>query len=294
MELPWKSLEIKSGHHLDLDKFETSSKVSEPDQKMLRKFLDDDISYISKFQNRLYAENRQALLIIMQGMDAAGKDSAIKHMLTGVNPQGVDVVSFKHPSTEELEHDYLWRHYAKLPIHGKITIFNRSHYENVLIARVHPELVLAERLPGIDSINKIDPKFWKRRYRQINDFERTISENGITILKFFFHLSMKEQRKRFLERIENPEKHWKFSSADMKERGYWKLYLSAYEMALKHTSTKIAPWYIIPADDKWYAHLLIGKVMTHTMRKMHPAFPIPDKKEEAEILLAKKELEKKS
>ncbi|HUX84966.1 MAG TPA: PPK2 family polyphosphate kinase [Chitinophagaceae bacterium] len=292
MDLPLKKLEITSGHHFNLKDFDTSSGEKLPVPEELKKLLAEDITAISKLQNRLYAENRQALLIIMQGMDAAGKDSAIKHIMTGVNPQGVDVVSFKHPSDEELDHDYLWRHYIKLPAHGKITIFNRSHYENVLITRVHPNLITAEKLPGIRGPRDIRPQFWQTRFRQINDFERTVTENGTTILKLFFHLSRKEQRKRFLERIENPEKHWKFSSADLKERGFWKEYHHAYEAAIKHTSTKRAPWFIIPSDDKWYAHLLIGKIIFRALQKMNPAYPALDQQEELRITRAKKILDK--
>ena len=198
-----------------------TSGIKQPSKKDLKARLSKDIKAIAKLQYKLFAENRQSLLIILQGMDSAGKDGTIKHIMSGVNPQGVLVYSFKHPSALELEHDYLWRHTQKLPEHGQITIFNRSHYENVLISKVHPEFVLAERLPGIDSIDKIDKHFWNRRYEQINDFEKNIAESGTQILKFFLHLSKEEQRIRFLERIENKEKHWKFSSNDITERKFW-------------------------------------------------------------------------
>jgi PPK2 family polyphosphate:nucleotide phosphotransferase len=255
--------------------------------------LAKDVEEIAKYQNKLYAENRQSLLIILQGMDSSGKDGTIKHIMHGVNPQGVNVCSFKHPSDLELEHDYLWRHAIKLPARGQITIFNRSQYENVLISKVHPTFVLAERIPGIDHVKKIDTNFWKQRYEQINNFETNIVQNGTQVLKFFLHLSKEEQRKRFLARIEQKEKHWKFSSADITERGFWDQYQDAYEQALQHTSTKDAPWYIIPADDKLYAHSQIGKIILETLKAMDPAFPAIDKKEKALMDQAKKELTKK-
>jgi len=227
-------------------------------------------------------------------MDSAGKDGTIKHIMSGVNPQGVLVHSFKHPSELELEHDYLWRHAQKMPERGQITIFNRSHYENVLISKVHPQLVLAERLPGIDSTDKIDKAFWNRRYKQINYFEKNMIQNGTQVLKFFLHLSKQEQCKRFLERIENKEKHWKFSSNDVTERDFWTDYQTAYEQALKHTSTKAAPWYIIPADDKPHAHLIIGRIIVEKLKTMNPCFPLIDKKEKEYMNQAKEKLMKEN
>lgn len=246
---------ISSDKDFSLKDFRTDSPFSQPENLEGQK--QHDSKKIAQFQNVLYAENRQALLIIFQGMDASGKDSSIRHIMSGVNPQGVVVTSFKHPSALELSHDYLWRHYLKLPEQGQIGIFNRSQYENVLISKVHPELVLAERIPGITKVSQVNEKFWKNRYRQIRTFEETINENGTQILKFFLHLSKDEQKKRFLERIEEKEKHWKFSSTDIDERGYWKEYRKAYEEALHQTGTKKNPWYIVPADDKWFTHLLI-------------------------------------
>ena len=225
-------------------------------------------------------------------MDSAGKDGTIKHIMSGVNPQGVTVCSFKHPSALELEHDYLWRHAIKLPGHGQITIFNRSHYENVLISKVHPQLVLAECLPGIDAVNKVDKDFWDNRYKQINDFENNTIQSGTQILKFFLHLSRQEQRNRFIERIENKDKHWKFSSNDINERKFWDDYQSAYEQVLKNTSTKLAPWYLILADDKLNAHKLIGKIILEKLKKMNPHFPPVNKKEEELMTVAKEELKK--
>jgi PPK2 family polyphosphate:nucleotide phosphotransferase len=285
---------IKSGKDFKLSKIDTHSGINPSKKETFKLELLNDIEEISKLQNKLFAENRQSLLIILQGMDSSGKDGTIKHIMSGVNPQGVWVYSFKHPSALELEHDYLWRHTQKLPGHGQITIFNRSHYENVLISRVHPKIILAERLPGIDSTGKIGKGFWKMRYKQINNFERNIVQNGTHILKFFLHISKHEQRIRFLERIKNKEKHWKFSSSDITERKYWADYQFAYEEAIKHTSTKISPWYVIPADDKLYAHLLIGKIILEKLKKMNPSFPPLDKKERELLKQAKKNLEKEN
>lgn len=250
--------------------------------------LKKDIGRISDLQYRLYAENRRALLILFQAMDSGGKDSAIKHIMSGINPQGCEVTSFKHPSTQELEHNYIWRHYIRLPDRGRIGIFNRSVYENVLITKVHPELILSENLPGITAVKDITPAFWNRRYRQINQFERTVSENGTVILKFFLHLSKEEQRSRFLERIDNPEKNWKFSYADIRERHYWDDYQQAYEQAINRTSTTYAPWYIIPADHKLFTHVLIGNIIAYTLEKMNIQMPLPTD-EELELLQKGKE-----
>jgi PPK2 family polyphosphate:nucleotide phosphotransferase len=225
-------------------------------------------------------------------MDSSGKDGTIKNILKGVNPQGVVVSSFKHPNNQELEHDYLWRHTIKLPEHGQIVIFNRSHYENVLISKVHPEFVLAERLKNYDSLSKINNAFWKLRYNQINQFENRNIENGTQVLKFFLHISKDEQARRFLGRITNQDKHWKFSSSDIEERKYWSKYQDAYEQAIKHTSKKHAPWFIIPADDKLQAHVLIGRIILEKLKEMNPTFPPKTKAEEAYMQKAKLDLEK--
>ena len=290
----WNKCKVKPNRDFQLSKIDTEFQIKQSDKKELKAELSNDIQEIAKLQNKLYAESRQSLLIILQGMDSAGKDGTIKHIMSGVNPQGVLVHSFKHPSALELEHDYLWRHAQKLPEHGQITIFNRSHYENVLISKVHPEIVLAERLPNVDSTDKIDKRFWIKRYKQINYFEKNTVQNGISILKFFLHLSKHEQRNRFLERIDNKEKHWKFSSHDIIERKFWTDYQDAYEQALEHTSTKAAPWYIIPADDKLYTHLLIGRIILEELKKMNPSFPPIDKKEKELMKQAKEKLKKES
>lgn len=290
--MDWKSCKVLPGKTLKLSAIHTGDTGNKPlNKKKAHAKLTADISEISELQNKLYAENRQSLLIILQGMDSSGKDGTIKHIMSGVNPQGVLVHSFKHPSDIELEHDYLWRHTQKLPERGQITIFNRSHYENVLISKVHPEIVLAERLPGIDKVKKIDQNFWNIRYKQINHFEKNIVENGTTILKFFLHLSKDEQRERFLERIRQKAKNWKFSSNDINERHFWNEYQAAYEQALMHTSTNDAPWYVIPADDKSYTHRMISKIILETLSTMNPQFPPVSKTEKDYMKRARKELQ---
>ena len=262
------------------------------DSKAAKKQLKKDIKLMSGLQYRLYAENRRALLLIFQAMDAAGKDGAIKHVLSGINPQGCEVHSFKHPSSEELDHSYLWRHYTKLPDRGRIGIFNRSHYENVLITKVHPEYLLAENLPDIHSVEDANTDFWETRYRQINNFERTVSENGTVILKFFLHLSKDEQKRRFLSRIKNPDKNWKFSAADIEERAFWEDYQNAYETAISRTSTDYAPWYIIPANHKWFSRVAIGNIIVETLKDMDIQMPVISEEEKALLKKAKGKLEK--
>ncbi len=288
----WAKSRVKPGKSVKLSEISTHAGIKIADKEKLKEELNADVASISELQYKLYAENRQSLLIILQGMDSAGKDGTIRHIMSGVNPQGVMVHSFKHPSDLELDHDYLWRHAQKLPEKGQITLFNRSHYENVLISRVHPEILLAERLPEIDSVKKVTTDFWKKRYKQINNFEKNNILNGTQIVKFFLHISKQEQANRLIERIENPEKHWKFSSNDIAERKYWDNYQDAYQKAINHTSTKDAPWYIIPADDKTYAHLLIGKIILEKLKDMNPSFPSVSKEELALMQKAKSQLTK--
>lgn len=271
--------------------YETIYKTKSSRNK-IKYHLKHDLDAISKLQNKLYAEDNQSLLIILQGMDTSGKDSTIKYLLKGINPQGVMVSSFKHPSTQELEHDYLWRHSIKLPEHGQIAIFNRSHYENVLISKVHPHLVLAERLHSLKSASQIDEKFWQIRYNQIINFEKNCMETGTQILKFFLHISKAEQGKRFIERIVNKDKHWKFSKTDIVERKYWLPYQKAYGEAIIQTHSKNAPWFIIPADDKDLAHVLMGKIILKKLAEMHPVFPLKTKKDMHFMKQAKSALEK--
>jgi len=277
---------------ISLGNYDPKFKGEFKNQKAAKKQLKDDIKLISELQYQLYAENERALLIIFQAMDAAGKDSAIKHVFSGLNPQGCEVYSFKQPSSNELKHDYLWRHYKSLPERGKIGIFNRSHYENVLVTKVHPEFLLAENLPDIHTEEEVTDAFWDERYRQINAFERTISNNGITVIKFFLHVSKEEQKKRFLARIENREKNWKFSSSDIRERMFWDKYQDAYEKALSNTSTQWAPWYIIPADKKWFSRVAIGNIIAKTMKNMHIRMPEISEDEANALKTAKEKLVK--
>ncbi len=242
---------------------------SEEDYESL---LAEHISKLSKLQNLLYADNRYAVLILFQAMDAAGKDGAIRHVMSGVNPQGCQVFSFKHPSPQELEHDFLWRTTRSLPERGKIGIFNRSYYEEVLIVRVHPEILAGEGLPK-ESLK--DEKFWQHRYKSILDLEKHLHRNGTRIVKFFLHLSKDEQRKRFLARIDNPEKQWKLTCSDLDERRLWKDYQKAYEACLSATSTKEAPWYAVPADDKKSARLIISQVLVELLEGLDLAYPRP-------------------
>jgi PPK2 family polyphosphate:nucleotide phosphotransferase len=242
------------------------------------------------YQEALYASDSHSLLIIFQAMDAAGKDSAIEHVMSGLNPQGCQVYSFKTPNSEEYSHDFLWRHYKALPERGKIGIHNRSHYENVLVCKVHPEYVLSENIPSVDDVKKIDKKFWKERYESIRNFEKHLTANGTVILKFFLHVSKDEQKQRFLDRIEEPSKNWKFSVGDLKERALWKDYMSAYEEAIQETSTNDAPWYVIPADKKWYARLAISQVIAETLDGLKLKYPVLPKEESDQLETIKQQL----
>ncbi len=236
--------------------------------------LEDLIAETAEFQNKLYAANQQSLLIIFQAMDAAGKDSAIKHTMSGINPQGCQVYSFKQPSTEDYDHDFLWRHYKALPERGRIGIHNRSHYENVLVTRVHPSFIMKENLPNITSEKDIDNKFWEQRFKSIRHFEKHLSDNGTVIIKFFLHLSKKEQKERFLKRIEDSSKNWKFSAADIEERQRWDDYQEAYEEAINATSTPESPWYVIPADRKWFARIAISTIIVETLKNLKLQYPV--------------------
>src|SRR5450755_1022304 len=250
--------------------------------------LKADIQKLSDIQEKLYAPNRFSVLIVIQAMDAAGKDSVIKHVMSGLNPQGVDVTSFKTPTHQELEHDYLWRHYIALPARGMVGIFNRSHYENVLVTRVHPEYILNENLPGILAVTDIDKSFWEKRFRQINHFERILVDNGTVILKFFLHVSKKEQKKRFLERINDPAKNWKFSAGDIKERGLWKEYRKAYEDMLKNTTSPLSPWFVVPADDKWFTRLVIANIIVNELSRLDLSFPLLTDQQKKDLENSKK------
>jgi PPK2 family polyphosphate:nucleotide phosphotransferase len=285
-----KTLMVKEGKNVSLKDFDTDYDHKMLDKKQGEELLENGIKQLARLQDMLYADNRYSVLIVLQAMDAAGKDGAIKHVMTGFNPQGVKVTSFKSPSTEELDHDYFWRHYKALPGRGEIGIFNRSHYENVLVTRVHPEYILNEKLPGIESIKDIDLKFWEKRYKQINRFEKNLYDNGTLILKFFLHVSKEEQKERFLERIDNPEKNWKFSAADAAERKLWEKYQEAYEEMLGATSKDYAPWYVLPADDKWFTRICLGSVIFFEFEKLKLTYPKVSKEDMKKLLAAKKEL----
>lgn len=248
---------------------------------------------LSEIQEVMYAHNRYGVLICLQGMDTSGKDSLIREVFKETNARGVMVNSFKTPNSNELEHDYLWRHYLALPEKGKFGIFNRSHYENVLVTRVHPEYILFENLPGIEKVEDITPKFWKKRMKQINNFEKHITQNGIIVLKFFLHLSKEEQRQRLLRRLEEDKHNWKFSTGDLKERELWDDYMRFYEEAINNTSTKNAPWYVVPADDKEMARYIVGKIILEEMQK-HSDIQQPELDEtiKANIEMYKEQLKK--
>jgi PPK2 family polyphosphate:nucleotide phosphotransferase len=250
--------------------------------------LKKNVKSLAKLQETLYAEGRRSLLIVFQAMDAAGKDSAIEHVMSGVNPQGCHVTSFKSPSTEELDHDYLWRCQKALPRRGMIGIFNRSHYEEVLVVKVHPQYLSGQKLPDGPDTN---PKFWERRYDEIRNWESMLAANGTKVIKFFLHVSLEEQKQRFLDRINEEEKNWKFSSGDAKERAYWNDYMKAYEDALSATSTEDSPWYVIPADKKWFTRIAVSTILVETMKSMDLRFPTVSDAEKADLAEAKKILE---
>lgn len=251
--------------------------------------LAQNVRELAEAQNLLYASDTYAVLLIFQAMDAAGKDGTIKHVMSGVNPQGVQVFSFKHPSAEELDHNFLWRYAKATPERGRIGIFNRSYYEEVLVVRVHPSLVVAQRIPGVA---KVDARFWRDRFEDINAFERHLVRNGTVVLKFFLHLSKKEQKKRFLERLDNPAKNWKFSASDIQERGYWSDYMRAYEEALNATSTDAAPWYVVPADRKWVARTLVSDIVVSKIQSLSLRYPEVGPEQRAALREAKIALER--
>ncbi len=245
--------------------------------------LKENAEILDEYQERLYSEAKQSLLIVFQAMDAAGKDSTIRAVFSGMNPQGFLVSSFKQPSKRELAHDYLWRVSQQLPVRGRIGVFNRSHYEEVLVCKVHPNYLMYQNIPGLNEPADADSKFWKSRYEQINNFESHLSENGYRIIKFFLNVSREEQEKRFLSRMERPEKHWKFSLEDLKERQLWDEYMDAYSSAIQATSTDHAPWYAIPADDKDYMRTTVSDIVRNTLQEMDPKFPQVGPKEMKDI-----------
>jgi PPK2 family polyphosphate:nucleotide phosphotransferase len=281
---------IGAGQEILLKEWLTDDKDKPVSKEEGENRLKADIQKLSEIQELLYAFNRYSVLIVIQAMDAAGKDSVVKHVMSGLNPQGVNVTSFKTPTHQELEHDYLWRHYIALPARGMFGIFNRSHYENLLITRVHPEYILNENLPDIHAVTDIDKTFWEKRFKQINHFEKTLADNGTVILKFFLHVSKKEQKKRFLERITDPTKNWKFSAVDLKERALWKDYRKAYEDMLSNTSNPLAPWFVVPADDKWFTRFVIANIIVNELGKLDLSYPRLTDIQKKELDIAKKQL----
>jgi PPK2 family polyphosphate:nucleotide phosphotransferase len=261
---------VREGSDVDLKKWPTRTARVYRNDEDYQSILESHVKKLSSLQERLYASGSYAVLLIFQAMDAAGKDGIIAHVMSGVNPQGCDVFSFKHPSATEIKHDFLWRTTRDLPERGKIGIFNRSYYEEVLIVRVHPEILRAEGVPDAADGGK---SLWQERYRSILGLERHLDRNGTRIMKFFLHLSKEEQRKRFLARIDDAEKNWKFSAADIAERQYWKQYMKAYEKCLSATSTEYAPWYVVPADDKQNARLIVSRIVLDTMAELKLEFP---------------------
>jgi PPK2 family polyphosphate:nucleotide phosphotransferase len=289
MKISSKDFRVREGDEVDLEKWPTLVDPVYKSKEQYQKFLEEHVAQLSLQQELLYASNRYAVLMIFQAMDAAGKDSAIKHVMSGVNPQGCQVFSYKHPSAMELQHDFLWRTTRDLPERGRIGIFNRSYYEEVLIVRVHPEILLGE---GIPDTPHDDKAIWRDRYRSIVDVERHLHVNGTRIVKFYLHLSKEEQRKRLLERIDAPEKNWKLSLADIEERKFWKQYMKAYEECLTATSMRDTPWYVVPADDKENARLIVSQIVLNTFEELQMAYPRTDAKREQELQSIRKQLAK--
>jgi PPK2 family polyphosphate:nucleotide phosphotransferase len=285
--IPLKKLQVKPGRKINLKDFDTRYEGKILNRQDSESLLETGRKHLAEIQDKLYAHNQFSVLIIFQAMDAAGKDGAVKHIMSGFNPLGVKVYSFKAPNSHELDHDYFWRHSLALPARGEIAIHNRSHYENVLVTKVHPEYILNENIPGVNSLKQIDDDFWNQRYKQIRRYEKNLTDNGMIILKFFLHVSKKEQKKRFLERIEDTSKNWKFSLADLKERAFWDEYQNVYADALSETSTEFAPWFIIPADDKWYARLAIASVIYRQFEKLELSYPTVSEAQKAELQKAK-------
>ena len=287
MKIKSDEFRVREGDAVDLERWPTLVSPVYSSAEHYKQLLEEHVTQLSSLQELLYASERHAVLLIFQAMDAAGKDGVIKHVMSGVNPQGCQVFSFKHPSLAELQHDFLWRTTRDLPERGRIGIFNRSYYEEVLIARVHPEILRSEGLPDAPAE---ESAIWRDRYRSIVDLERHLDANGTRIIKFFLHLSKDEQRKRFLARIDEPEKNWKFSLADIEERKSWRLYMKAYEKCLKATSTRDAPWYVVPADDKQNARLIVSRIVLDTLDGLKMSYPKTSQARRDELLSIRAQL----
>jgi PPK2 family polyphosphate:nucleotide phosphotransferase len=284
-----KPYRINDGKDFRLKDFEPGSTGHFRSKEHAQELLDQGIVEMAELQDKLYAQDRWALLVILQAMDAAGKDGVIKHVMSGVNPQGCQVYSFKAPTSEELNHEYLWRTSRRMPERGHIGIFNRSYYEEVLVVRAHPDILKNERIPEL----LVGKDIWEKRFEDIHNFEKYLSRNGVVVRKFFLNLSKKEQKRRFLERLNTSDKNWKFSAADLHEREYWDDYMKAYEEMIAATSTRHAPWYVVPADNKWYTRLIVAAAIVDTMKELKLAYPKVDPEQRKQLLAAKAELGKK-
>jgi PPK2 family polyphosphate:nucleotide phosphotransferase len=287
MKINSKDFRVHEGREVDLQKWPTKIEAVCDTKTQYQELLEEHVAKLSEQQQLLYASNQHAILLIFQAMDAAGKDGAIQHVMSGVNPQGCQVFSYKHPSPAELQHDFLWRTTRDLPERGRIGIFNRSYYEEVLIVRVHPEILRSE---GLSDTPPDESGVWDSRYRSIADLEKHLHANGTRIIKFFLHLSKDEQKKRFIERIDQPEKNWKFSLADIQERKFWKQYMSAYEECLTATSTDDSPWYVVPADDKQNARLIVSQIVVDTLAELKMAYPKTSAERRRELHSIRKQL----
>ncbi|MFN9487772.1 MAG: polyphosphate kinase 2 family protein [Cyanobacteriota bacterium] len=280
---------ITTGDHFRLKDVDPADTLElDPTNKQAsEEVLKEGVEILSELQDKLYAQDRWAVLLLFQAMDAAGKDSTIKHVMSGVNPQGCQVSSFKTPSTEELDHDYLWRYQRHLPERGRIGIFNRSYYEETLVVRVHPELLARQSLPP----KLVGPQIWQQRFDDIRQFETYLGRNGIVVRKFFLHVSRQEQKKRFLKRLDEAEKHWKFSAADVRERGHWDAYMKAYEEMIQHTASEATPWYVVPADHKWFTRLVVAAAVIDTLLSLDLQYPKLSAAASQELEAARRELE---
>jgi PPK2 family polyphosphate:nucleotide phosphotransferase len=278
-----KQFRVTDGAEFRLKDFDPAETLGLKSKEHAQETLESGVARLCDLQDKLFAQDRWAILVVLQAMDAAGKDSLIKHVMTGLNPQGCRVSSFKEPSTEELDHDFLWRATRALPERGKIGIFNRSYYEEVLVVRVHPEILSRERLPA----ELVSGKIWRERFEDIRAYERYLDRNGIIILKFFLNVSRKEQKKRFLERLDEPEKNWKFSASDVMEREHWGEYMDAYEEMIQNTSTERAPWYVVPADHKWFTRVVVAEALVHALDKLNLSYPQVDKKKRKDLKKAR-------
>jgi PPK2 family polyphosphate:nucleotide phosphotransferase len=282
---PYRITDGKGFSLKDIDPGDTHGIESDRKEEA-KQLLEQGVIQLADLQDKLYAQNRWALLLVFQAMDAAGKDGTIKHVMSGVNPQGCEVYSFKQPSMEELDHDYMWRYMRYVPERGRIGIFNRSYYEEVLVVRVHEAILKKQKMP----VELVTKNIWNERLEDISNFEQYLARNGVIVLKFYLHLSHGEQKKRFLARLDRPEKNWKFSSADVEERKYWKDYMRAYEEAIRATASKHAPWYVVPADNKWFTRLVVAGAVVHTLEKLDLAYPKLAKEQLAQLAAAREVL----